>query len=358
MYPFSRFRYRNYHDHSVYRYERVPAALVVQTEPEPSASESKDLLDTFNLNWLDEPDEYKVPTEQEQLIEDYSFGDSGLTNFLSMVNDSVNNPYDIAAIIDDICKDSANTSAGEDEEYTLLELKSYSKADPESEATNKNTNCYSEVTEVLSATNPSPSLPSPPSRSMVSCETKTAPAKPQKKNKRHKKPIESGFKFNIIRTTSSSSSSSSSEAPRSDCPSSTKDHIPKLSKCLAQIHSITAQASASSSSSSSHTNATVTAANVIKLEHQNTNAQIKTILEQQHHIRPIDLIRSLNSIDFIPETPSEPTKKVWRKATPRKPTPKKTLNECESKRKVEFVVEQPFFGFTKKDLCRPKRPLK
>lgn len=167
MYPFSRFRYRNYHDHTVYRYERVPAALVVQTEAEPSASETKELLDTFNLNWLDEPDEYQDPKQQhqEQSIEDYSFGDSGLTNFLSMVNESVNNPYDIEAIIDDICKESANTSAAEEEEYTLLELKTISKQNSEVEATIP-MKCFSDINEEHSVKVPSHSLPSPPFRSV------------------------------------------------------------------------------------------------------------------------------------------------------------------------------------------------
>lgn len=368
MYPFSRFRYRNYHDQTVYRYERVPAALVVQTEPEPSANDTKELLDTFNLNWLDEPgecDNYNTP--QETSISDYSFNETGLNSFLSMVNESVTNPYDIEAIINDICKESTHsTSSPEEEEYTILELKSFTKPNLEVESIVPDHNSFSDLSEVPTTTTHSPAQPSPPTRSVVPADSKAAPAKPQKNKGRHKKHTESSFKFNIIRssTTSSSSSSSSSEAPRSDFPS-TKDNIPKLSKCLAQIHSITAQVSASSSSSSASSNPSVNATNLIKRDYINSKTQLKTILEQQHHIRPIDLMHSLNSIDFIPETSPTPTSMNQEKTTrtlksrqPRKAKLTQITGDSNTKRKHDPTIERPFLGFTKKDLNRPKRLIK
>lgn len=354
FYPFSHFRYRNYYDHTIYRYERVPAALVVQTEPEPSANETKELLDTFNLNWLDEPNENVNTTGEPpgELIEDYSFNESGLSNFLSMVNESVNNPYDIEAIIDDICKDSANTSAAEDEEYTLLELKTFSKPSSEEETvTNSSSKLLSESTDPAPATTPRP-LTSPPTCSFVPTETQIAPAKPRKKYGRRKKMTDSGFKFNIIRSSTTSSSSSSS-SPRSDFPTSNSDNIPKLSKCLAQIHSITALARESSSSSSSNQHSTaVKSATLIKRDHQNANEQLKTILEQKEHIHPLDLMNTLDSIKFIPDTTSNTSspEKYIKTPTIRKAKPKNVTKT----RDVEEVIERPFYGFTKRDLARPR----
>lgn len=335
MYPFSRFRYRNYHDHTVYRYERVPAALIVQSAPETLANDTKELLDTFNLNWLDDPDEGADDNDRpdEQTIEDYSFGDAGLTNFLNMVNDSVNNSYDINAIIDDICKDATNTSAGDDEEYTLLELKTFSKPTAEIDVPISIVDGFIDSPEP--STLASPTLPSPPIQSIATVDTTAVPAKPRKRKARNTKPIENGFKFNIIRTstTSSSSSSSSSEA--------TSDHIPKLSKCLAQIRSISAQVSASSSPTIPNTNAV----NQLKRDQHDVNAQLKTILEQQHNFRPMDIMDSLNNINFKSATISALTR-----SQPLKDGPSKAKSSYRAKSLDKQVVpskakaSQPSFG--------------
>lgn len=293
----------------------MPAALVVQKEQLPPVqaglNESKELLDTFNLTWLDEPgqpDDCSYPKNDES-IEDYSFGDEGLANFLSIVNNTVTNECDINAIIEDICKESP---AEEEEEYTLMELKTFAE-----QTTNKEPDSNVDLFTDFTATDMHPATTPPsqslPSRSFKSASDKTPPGKPQKKPRKQTKQAAASFKFNIIRTstTSSSSSSSSSDAARSDPQPS---DIPKLTKCLAQINSITAQASVAASSATAHK----TAANALNRE-QDFNTQIKTILETQHQIRPLDLIDTLDNIVFTSVSADEKKSKSEPVRKPTKP---------------------------------------
>lgn len=145
MYPFINYIYRDSKCSSaVYRYERVlppkldiwndvPTFVSKQPENIESNAAIPENVDNFNLTWLPDNDNgnssfYDTIQNHTNVINDYTFDESVLTNFLNMCgggddteqtesifgNTELNNsnepladetPYDINEFIDEICKD-------------------------------------------------------------------------------------------------------------------------------------------------------------------------------------------------------------------------------------------------------------
>lgn len=118
MYPFVNFKYKSSQDQAVYRYQQIDIKPPTKIQSLQSPAKFGDV----DIAWLDgNCSIYDTVRASDAVADEYSLNDSSvLANFLNLSDDNVLDNYNINEFIDNICNERCDDEAAE--QYILTEL--------------------------------------------------------------------------------------------------------------------------------------------------------------------------------------------------------------------------------------------